>query len=155
LKLKITRRLLGTSLLLGVVAGCNPYNSEFACKNAPFGKCSSTPDIYTEITDHKVKVPKVDADTGLPVSGEKEVALVAIPEAESAYREAELKKVTKLLKRPVTPVLVPPTVMRILYLPFEGEDGDVLNMPSYAYLILDKPRFVMGEYLVQQAGEWR
>jgi conjugal transfer pilus assembly protein TraV len=130
---------------------CNPYNSEFKCKNAPFGTCEGTPDTYidsllaTQGKDTKAPVlhhytsPEMITTTGTGVK-------------ETAYLEAEMSKVTKLLKQPTTPVVLPPVVMRVLFLPYQGDDGE-LNMPSYTYVMLDKPKWVMGDYLIRQQGD--
>lgn len=68
------------------------------------------------------------------------------PNPETAYRDASLAKAAKLLKEPVTPVVIPPSVMRILILPRKGEDGE-LNMAQFSFMMVDKPRWSMGDYL--------
>lgn len=68
------------------------------------------------------------------------------PAPETAYRDASLAKAAKLLKEPVTPVVIPPLVMRVLILPRKGEDGE-LNMAQYSYIMVDQARWSMGDYL--------
>lgn len=156
MKSRVTRQFRGISLVAALLlSGCaaifNPYNETFDCHSAPGGKCAPTPEIYAEDiaaskkVGHKIPV----AATGTVQDGQEAADPSSATAAESAYREAQFDKMTKLLKQPVTPVVVPPAVMRILYFPFEGEDGE-LNMPSYTYIMLDKPKWVMGNYLVQQ-----
>lgn len=72
---------------------------------------------------------------------------VDIPKQE--YREASLKKVTKLLRDPVTPIVAPPQVMRVLILPYEDDDG-ALNLMRYKYVMVDRPKWVLGDYLSKE-----
>lgn len=87
------------------------------------------------------KAKPAKAETLPPASG-----YAVRPRPETAYREASLAKAAKLLKEPVTPVVIPPLVMRILILPRKGEDGE-LNMAQFSYVMVDKPRWAMGDYL--------
>ena len=125
----------------------NPYNEDFTCKGGPPGKCAPTPVIYDEVAGVKKPAAQVD-----PLLQPRSSPIPAGSPGESAYREAELAKSAKLLKQPVTPVIVPPTVMRVLILPYQGDGGE-LNMMRYAYIMTDKPRWVMGDYLVKQPEE--
>lgn len=107
--------------------------------------------------DESAPLPQSDAGDGVvyPQSkSEKQdkaapvpVATLAVrPKPETAYRDASLAKAAKLLKEPVTPVVIPPVVMRILILPRRGEDGE-LNMAQFSYVMVDKPKWAMGDYL--------
>ena len=155
MKSRISRLSTGISstvITALLIAGCNPYHSEFTCRNAPFGSCAKTPDIYDTILERdklqKVGVSRADSnDSGKS----KEVVLNDHPRRESAYLDAEMQKATSLLKQPVTPIVVPPAVGRILFFPFEGADGE-LNMPSWTYIMLDKQKWLMGDYLNDQSG---
>jgi len=69
--------------------------------------------------------------------------------AESAYREASLAKMAKMLKEPVTPIVVPPSVMRIWMAPRQGENKGVLDMGRFVFMMVEDPHFVMGDYLNQ------
>lgn len=105
-------------------------------------------------------VSKLESDGGdgvvYPTTAKAQPAKAAVPspasgyavrpKPETAYREASLAKAAKLLKEPVTPVVIPPLVMRILILPRKGEDGE-LNMAQFSYVMVDKPRWAMGDYL--------
>ena len=150
MKSRIISLFPGVSLVL-LLSGCaglfNPYNEEFTCKGGSPGKCGSTPQIYNEsVADSK----EIATLNGYLKPGQQ----TASP-GESAYHEAEMAKVTKLLKQPVTPVVVPPSVMRLLFLPHQGESGndDELNMDQFVYIIVGKPKFVMGDYLTRQPEE--
>lgn len=168
---RISRLCLSIGLfgLIATEFGCasimNPYESEFKCgKGTPFGKCASTPEIYAEevpgyrpplvqgsSSPHDKKC-KDCGENGKPRILQARGADIQQPPSESAYREAELAKITKLLKAPVTPVVVPPSVMRILFTPVQGEVGE-LNMPQYVFLMMDRPKWVMGDYLAAQPME--
>lgn len=125
----------------------NPYNEDFTCKGGPPGKCAPTAEIYDEIIG--VRKPAFMVD---PLHQPGPEVMPGGSPGESAYREAELAKTAGLLKQPVTPVIVPPVVMRVLILPYQGDGGE-LNMMRYAYIMMDKPRWVMGDYLVKQPEE--
>lgn len=172
MKSKITKAFLGINLI-AALAGCstvgkalNPYEDEFRCvKSVNPGKCASTPEIYAEIMPEY----KRERQMGGPVSAQPSVpcpecdasrrdeSVAAAPAVlptytvgavtpESAYRDASLAKAAKLLKEPVTPVVIPPSVMRILILPRKGEDGE-LNMAQFSFMMVDKPRWAIGDYL--------
>ena len=124
----------------------NPYESEFSCKKvAGTGKCASTPEAYEEALAADLLSDRKDAAANPGGVGQAPMGA-----AESAFREAQFNKMTKLVKAPVTPIVVPPTVVRILFLPHQGED-DSLNMPQFVYTMMDKPRFILGDYLLQSA----
>jgi len=54
-----------------------------------------------------------------------------------------------LVEAPVTPMLRPGRAIRTLILPYaDRERPDRLYMPRYIYSILDKPQWVVGDYLV-------
>ncbi len=52
----------------------------------------------------------------------------------------------RLLDDPVTPVVVPPTAMRVLFLPYPGDDHE-LYMPRYVFMFVDEPKWLLGDYL--------
>ncbi|MFQ5598907.1 MAG: TraV family lipoprotein, partial [Nitrospiria bacterium] len=58
------------------------------------------------------------------------------------YFNALIKKLTGILKEPTVPVIAPPQVLRVLVLPYEGENA-ALYMPRYIYLIVDEPQWVL------------
>ncbi|QEM66759.1 TraV family lipoprotein [Geobacter sp. FeAm09] len=150
MKSKITKTLLGISLL--AAAGCNPYAAEFRCgKDTPFGICGSTPEVYSQVADGQ---PVEHAPAGEVVLAcpdcEKGVRKpTKTPSALSAYEEALLTKEAALLKQPATPIVVPPPVMRIKFFSMQGETGDVLDMDSYRFVILGKPKFLLGNQLIR------
>jgi len=223
LRSRIINLCLGVSLSF-FLGGCavvgsalNPYEDNFKCtKNAPFGTCESTMEVYADliasdskpfspvapersdvppgyeivaapeslplysagsegasaVSGDRYKVakkpePVKEVQIVLPVDGDNVVypetarkeekraaptqpspAYTVRPKPETAYRDASLAKAAKLLKEPVTPIVIPPLVMRILIAPRKGEDGE-LNMAQFTYVMVDKPRWAMGDYLTE------
>ena len=156
MKSRILKTLTGISLL--IVSGCNPYSTEFKCgKDAPFGSCGSTPEIYSEIIMSSGSGGTVTGEVILDTcpgceKGPKKTPPPVRPSNESAYQEAMLGKAASLLKKPVTPLVIPPTVGCIWFPPMLGETADVVNMDQHVCIMLDKARFVMGDYL-NRSGE--
>lgn len=97
--------------------------------------CGSKPDTKPEIAVRSaVQVQKEKLD--LPIQ---------------EYRDASLKKITKMLRDPVTPIVAPPHVMRVLILPYEDDDG-ALNLQRFKYVMVDRPKWVLGDYLAKEEG---
>jgi conjugal transfer pilus assembly protein TraV len=63
------------------------------------------------------------------------------------YQRAVNKKLAIMLKAPNTPLIAPPQVMRVLVLPYKG-DMNELYMMRYIYLLIDDPKWVVGNYLI-------
>ena len=65
------------------------------------------------------------------------------------YRDSVYRELQGLVEAPVTPMLRPGRTIRTLILPYaDRERPDRLYMPRYVYSILDKPQWVVGDYLV-------
>lgn len=60
------------------------------------------------------------------------------------YRSALFDKFSGLLKEPKTPIVAPPKVMRVLLLPYTGQDNE-FYMLRYVYFFVDKPRWILGD----------
>ncbi len=133
------RRILTLGFLivsLVLLSGCNPYASEFTCPRTDNGKCMSVADAYAESLrpvplepESKKKDDKKSAD-------------------EQSWQGEMQKKISGLLKEPNTPLVVQPTVMRVLMLPYRGEQNE-LYMLRYVYMFVDEPRWVVGDYLTE------
>ncbi len=122
-------------LILLFVSGCagvkdvvNPYEEDFRCRTRDeAGSCLDTAAAYQEAR--------------LPVSPEGEpIATDAQVEAQnSRYRV-----LAELLEEPETPLLQPPKVLRVLLLPYRGEDNE-LFMTRYAFLEVERAQWVLTE----------
>ena len=63
------------------------------------------------------------------------------------YRSALFDKFSGLLKEPKTPIVAPPKVMRVLLLPYTGQENE-FYMLRYVYFFVDKPRWILGDSVV-------
>ena len=119
-------------LLLLLLAGCgpvlNPYNEDFKCRaKDDAGECIDTPTAY-----QKARYPKPEA------------AVTPDP-AETAQQELQenrYKIVSELLKEETKPLLQPPKILRVLLLPYKGEDEE-LFMSRYVYLKIEDSQWVL------------
>ena len=136
------------------LAGCssignvmNPYQSKFSCGEAgDTGSCGSLQTAYAGSIENKSPVIAVkEGDSKDPAAKAVEVRTISLTDQyDLSYRKATLSKLNKLVEAPVTPIVAPPTVMRILMLSY-ADDEDILNMNRFSYIMLDKPRWVVGE----------
>jgi conjugal transfer pilus assembly protein TraV len=143
------------ALLLLTSSGCaslsrtlNPYEEDFQCPRHENGKCVSIPDAYEE----SVRPEEVGgtAEKGKTErEGKKKGRDIANPDAESLYEKALYGEMARLIDEPETPLIAPPIVMRVLFLPYKDDekDGELLFMYRYVFFIVDKPRWVMDSYL--------
>jgi len=60
------------------------------------------------------------------------------------YRSSLFDKFNGLLKEPKTPIVAPPKVMRVLLLPYTGQENE-FYMLRYVYFFVDKPRWILGD----------
>lgn len=142
------------------MSGCallNPYESSFSCPETSKGKCVSVQTAYSESATGKRSEISADhreencshenAYAGSCDDGEKEVKLNVASKEDSTYnhyRTALFDKFSGLLKEPVTPVVAPPKTMRVLLLPYTGQDNE-FYMLRYVYFFVDEPRWLLGD----------
>lgn len=148
--------LLG--LLILFLSGCsifNPYNGEFTCPKTYNGKCVSPTSAYQESVEGSPKEREGEGLKPLTNGGgaeDKKKGTAAMTEA--SYQNALYEKLTGLLKEPTTPMIAPPQVMRVLILPYKGEDAR-LYMPRYVYVIVDAPKWVLGNQWLNEESAAR
>jgi hypothetical protein len=65
----------------------------------------------------------------------------------SVYQEELEKRITALLKEPVTPLRAPDTIMRVLFLPYASEDGSLVSS-HYVYFKVKEGSWILGDYLI-------
>ena len=129
------KQLLAGILILLYASGCagvkdavNPYEENFRCKAKDSdGKCLDTPTAYKE-----ARLP--DGQTNEATSNASQV------EAQNS----RYKALADLLEAPETPVLNPPKILRVLLLPYKGENNE-LFMTRYAYLEIEPSQWVLTE----------
>ena len=153
-----------TLIAIGMLSmsGCallNPYESSFSCPEASNGKCVSVQTAYKEssASTGKSAEPSPDrkeddcsadnAASGSCSENKKEISLNP-PTKESGtysrYQSALFDKFSGLLKEPVTPIVAPPKTMRVLLLPYTGQDNE-FYMLRYVYFFVDEPRWLLGD----------
>ena len=128
------KQLLTGILILLCISGCagvkdavNPYEENFHCKAKDSdGKCLDTPTAYKEA--------RLPDGQGNENSNDSQV------EAQNS----RYKALTDLLEAPETPVLNPPKILRVLLLPYKGENNE-LFMTRYAYLEIEPSQWVLTE----------
>jgi conjugal transfer pilus assembly protein TraV len=131
----------------------NPYSSDFSCPKAENGKCI---DIETAHEESLAKTNRKNSETPKQAGEGKDCNRTGkttktgsdddpiVPGI--AYQDELHKKLAGLLAQPITPVIAPPTVMRVLMLPYQGDENE-LYMQRYVYIMVDGPKWVMGDYL--------
>jgi conjugal transfer pilus assembly protein TraV len=150
----------------------SPYSEKFSCKNPDHGQCIHPDKAYADavagvpsrsdpavtndkamLKDHGsrhaarvVPTGKAPADgahaaRGKPASG--------TPAPYISYRDSVYRELQGLIDAPTTPMLRPGRTVRTLILPYaDRERPDRLYMPRYVYSILERPQWVVGDYLV-------
>lgn len=157
---------------LAALSGCasigslmSPYSEKFSCKNSDHGQCIHPEKAYADaVAGHPSRSdPAVTNDKALlkgqtqtdspsaattPQRAGKAKA-VAPPSAYAGYRDSVYRELQGLIDAPVTPMLRPSRAVRTLILPYaDRARPDRLYMPRYVYSLLDKPQWVIGDYLV-------
>ncbi len=140
--------------VITVLAGCasvmNPYDSEFTCPMADKGKCVSLQRAYEESmkdnTGGEALQAELKGNGGERLQGPKLLAANNTP-----YQQAFYKKVTNLLESPETPMIVTSQALRVLVLPYKGDDN-MLFMQRYVYFFVDDPRWVLDNLEAYQGG---
>ena len=137
-------------LLGGCASVTNPYNSEFTCPQAEKGKCVGIPQAYLESLKQSENSTELK-DYYPTLEEKKEVTNQEIPEEQKVYADALFNRVSRILKEPETPVLTVPKVVRVLILPYRGDNGKALYFSRYVYVITDEPKWVFDNLLIQES----
>jgi conjugal transfer pilus assembly protein TraV len=130
--------LLAMPILL---SGCflNPYSSDFSCPRTANGKCVSVSEAYEASLSSK----------GSTTSDSKKDHSSDIA---GSFEAEYFRKLSSLLKEPVTPMVKPASVQRILFLPYTGQERE-LYMYRFAFFFTDDPSWIMGDYLDAGSAE--
>lgn len=149
--------LISLVVLLNGCAVFNPYSSDFTCPDSFAGKCISVQGAYAESVEGKDQSAgeKVASKSGS--SGEEEhvdrqddkdktkpVKNTIEARNYNAYRSSLYQKFDTLLKEPETPMVAPPKVMRVLLLPYKGQENELFAM-RHVYIFVDEPRWILGD----------
>jgi conjugal transfer pilus assembly protein TraV len=163
-------RLTVSLLLLPGVAGCaavgsvmSPYPEKFGCKNSDHGVCIHPETAYEDAVAGRTSRsdPAVTNDKRLlrskghehssatPVPSARAGRAALAPDAYAGYRDSLYRELQDLIEQPVTPMLKAPRTVRTLILPYaDRQRPERLYMPRYVFSILDRPEWVVGDYLV-------
>ena len=144
---------------LGTLGGCatigsvmSPYSEKFSCKNDDHGQCIHPDKAYADAvtgvaskSDPAVTRDKKLLKDGRPTRGSGKAASGAF----QGYRDSVYRELQGLIEQPVTPMLKPPRTVRTLILPYaDRQRPDRLYMPRYIYSLVERPQWVVGDYLV-------
>jgi len=129
------KKMIAGLMVLALVSGCagvkdavNPYEENFRCKAKDSeGKCVDTPGAYREARLPEGQLNETSTDT-----------------TQAEARNSRYKAVLDLLEAPDPPMLKPPKILRVLLLPYKGENNE-LFMTRYAYLEIEPAQWTLTE----------
>ena len=130
-------------------AGCgifNPYKSDFQCPGGVKGKCVSVTDAMEESKNGAPQGINGNNGNDKPSKYTRKndkAANLTNSDPRDIYQQEMAKKLTKYIRQPDTPFLAPPTVMRVLILPYKASPKDLYS-ERYVYFIVDEPQWVVG-----------
>lgn len=139
----------------------SPYSEKFSCKNSDHGQCIHPDQAYADAVAGRASKsdPAVTHDRKLLAPDKKarahgmakgDAIATATP---SAMARPGQGHVGALIEDPGSPMLRPSRTIRTLILPYaDKQRPDRLYMARYVYSILDRPAWVVGDYLVEPGG---
>lgn len=143
--------LLSGCATLGSVM--SPYSEKFSCKNDDHGQCIHPDKAYSDAVAGMASKsdPAVTRDKSMLGRNKgARSAGKASPGAFAGYRDSVYRELQGLIDQPVTPMLKPPRSVRTLILPYaDRQRPDRLYMPRYVYSVVQRPQWVVGDYLVE------
>jgi len=162
-------KMVRPCLLLPMLAlqGCatmgsvmSPYSEKFSCKNSDHGQCIHPDQAYADALAGRASKsdPAVTHDRKLVTADKKRArgmdkgrpVVVATPSAKAQPGQGH---VGALIEGPQSPMLRPSRTIRTLILPYaDKQRPDRLYMARYVYSIIDRPAWVVGDYLVEPGG---
>lgn len=153
--------------LLGL-AGCatvgsvmSPYSEKFSCKNSDHGQCIHPDQAYADAVAGRASKsdPAVTNDRKMLAEQRKGKAPARISGASGTTTTGAVApqsgqgNVGALIEGPGSPMLRPSRTIRTLILPYaDKQRPDRLYMARYVYSIIDRPAWVVGDYLVEPGG---
>ena len=122
--------LIAILMSIGCTSVINPYKENFSCRSKDEnGMCIDSLQSYK----HAVETEEAD---------NKEIELLGEKEGISTDYQKEMKlKLASLIEEPKAPLISPPKIMRVLILPYQGNDGE-LFMPRYTYFRVDDGKWL-------------
>ncbi|MEE4453461.1 type IV conjugative transfer system lipoprotein TraV [Novosphingobium resinovorum] len=151
--------LIGLSLSGCAAVGSvmSPYSEKFSCKNSDHGQCIHPDQAYADALAGRPSKsdPGVTNDRKMLRAGKASGA------AEPKRRDANIPALAEpasinigaVVESPSSPMLRPSRTVRTLILPYaDKQRPGRLYMPRYIYSIVDRPAWVVGDYLVEPGG---
>lgn len=138
-----------TAFFMGCASVLNPYESDFDCPETDRGKCVSVRGAYGESIEKNS-----DTDSAKDAADAAQQEKEAGKESDKSgteernindYHASRYRELSGLLQEPVTPLVAPPKVMRVLLLPYTG-DANELYMMRYVYFFVEGPKWILGNY---------
>lgn len=136
----------------------SPYSEKFSCKNSDHGQCIHPDEAYADAVAGRASKsdPMVTNDRKLlgpdqkrpaPGNGSTKAAGLAVSP------QAGQGNVGAVIDGAGSPMLRPSRTIRTLILPYaDKQRPDRLYMARYVYSILNRPAWVVGDYLVEPGG---
>ncbi len=166
---KAMKMLRPCLLLLPLLAlpGCatigsvmSPYSEKFSCKNSDHGQCIHPGQAYADAVAGRASRsdPAVTYDRKLLAPDKKRARGRDLGPARAmatppAMAQPGQGNVGALIEAPGSPMLRPSRTIRTLILPYaDKQRPDRLYMARYVYSIIDRPAWVVGDYLVEPGG---
>lgn len=114
----------------------NPYEENFKCRASDDeGKCIDTPTAYKEA---RYPDPEVD----IAIDGDPNAQLNGMNIKKLTVQDQRYKTLTGLLEQPKKPLLQPPKILRVLLLPYNGENEE-LFMTRYVYVKIEDSKWIL------------
>lgn len=143
--------LLGGCATLGKVM--SPYSETFSCKNSDHGQCVDPAQAHADAvagvpsrSNPALTRDKALLDTSTPRTIKRSKRGSA---PYGGYRDSVYRELQGLIDAPETPMLRQGRTVRTLILPYaDRARPDRLYMPRFVYSILERPQWVVGDYLV-------
>lgn len=148
--------LLFSFVLYSCGKAVNPYHGEFECPPSEKGKCTGIPQAYKESLSKEgdsVSYNLAQTFDNRTSNGTFVRDQLLLSPAESQYIESLYDILSKLLKDPQTPVVVPPKIVRVLILPYQGQGEKEFYSARYVYVIVEDPKWVLQNILTMPAAE--
>lgn len=149
------RNFLILPLIAILCSGCAfmfPYEKEFACKRGTnMGKCIDSMKAYEESTSGEQRHEFAQPASKQKKKSKKEEVTDSLKPAPSSgyqqYKDSEYRQISKVLDKPITPILKKPQVLQILVLPYRTHNGTQLNGNRYVHVIMEDSAFILGDVM--------
>lgn len=152
------RNFLVLPLIAILSSGCAfmfPYEKEFACKRGTnMGKCIDSMKAYEESTSGEQRHEFAQPASKQKNKSNKERSSESLKPSPNSgfqqYKDSEYRQISKVLDKPITPILKKPQVLQILVLPYQTQNGTQLNGNRFVHVIMEDSAFVLGDVMTKK-----